>query len=136
MSTMPLLPPERSHICMAFGRRSGRNRPAGSGVGAAAGADADASALAAAGLLAAGAADDGAAPLGAEVAVPELHAPITRIATNARAGNLRWLLIPCSSKYRTHPGRPVDGCRRSATPSERDCTTHAIECIHSISRLS
>ena len=105
-------------------------------MGAAAGADADASALAAAELLAAGAADDGVAALGAVVADPELHAPITRIATNARVGNLRWLLIPCSSNIRTHPGRPVDGCHRSATPSERDCTTHAIECIHSIFRLS
>jgi len=121
---------------MAFGSAFWAQAAAGSGVGAAAGADADASALAAAGLLVAGAADDGAAALGAEVADPELHAPITKIATNARAGNLRWILIPCSSNDPTHPGRPVDGCRRSATPSEWDCTTHAIECIHSIFRLS
>ena len=100
MSTIPLLPPERSHICIAFGSALWAQALAGSGVGAAAAALAD-------GAAADGAADAGAAEavdapadtaaLGAEDDVPVLQAAITSIATIARAGSLRCFLIQSSS---------------------------------------
>ena len=96
MSTIPLLPPERSHICIAFASVLWAQASAGSGVGTAAAADSEGAALGAS-ALAAGAADDGAAPLGAGVADPEPHAPTTRIAAIARVGNLSRFLIPFSS---------------------------------------
>ena len=72
MSTIPLLPPERSHICIAFASELWAHALAGSGVGAAAAALGDASALAdAASLADAAALADGAAADGAEAAGAE-----------------------------------------------------------------
>src|SRR5262245_60359553 len=98
MSTIPLLPPERSHICMAFGSALWAHSLAGSGVGAAAAALAEASADAGAAVAAgAEAAADGAPADGAVDADDDVQAANSVIAMNARAGNLRRLLIPCSS---------------------------------------
>src|SRR4051794_34914532 len=98
MSTIPLLPPERSHICIALASELCAQALAGSGVGFAAAAlgasDALPAALGAADappLL--GAADAPPAALGAPVDAPELQAAMTRMNTIARAGSLRWVLI-------------------------------------------
>jgi hypothetical protein len=89
MSTIPLLPPDRSHICIAPASVVRAQSLAGSGVGTAAtlgdaavdgGADAEAGAVV-------GGAADGAAD-GAGVAAP-VQAPAIRMATIARAGTLR-----------------------------------------------
>src|SRR6476620_2914944 len=101
---MILLPPERSHICIALGSVPWAHALAGSGVGAAAAADGDAAVDGA--VLAGGAAL--APELGAEVAVPELQALISKTATTARAGSLRWVLIRSSSKSNQLQGfRPM-----------------------------
>src|SRR6476660_7463963 len=89
MSTIPLLPPERSHICIAPASVVRAQSLAGSGVGTAAtlgdaavdGGAADAEA----GAVVGGAAD---AADGVGVA-PLLHALIIRMPTIARAGALR-----------------------------------------------
>src|SRR4051794_17620774 len=147
MSTIPLFPPDRSHICMAFASELCAQAFAGSGVGAAAAALADASALGEAASLAdadavadspaadaaaaeaAGAeAADGAAGPPVDAAGPDvpLHAANRRIPTNARAGNLRRLLIPCSSTLeptglpRSHRWpSPADGRLARTQSSER-----------------
>src|SRR3954449_6209384 len=106
MSTIPLLPPDRSHICMALGSALWAQAFAGSGVGAAAaGSDAAGSEATApdeaAGPDAAGAEaavpDDaaGADPAGAVAGVPDEQAANSRIAVNASAGNRTWYRIPC-----------------------------------------
>src|SRR5262245_57222139 len=133
MSTIPLLPPERSHICMAFGSELWAQALAGSGVGTAAAALADAAAEAAgaeaAGAVAAG--GDAAPPppaVGALDAVDDEQAANSKIAMNARAGNLRRLLIPCSSSV-----EPAGPPRFALLPMPGDgyTTTAAIECVHS-----
>src|SRR4051794_28147248 len=117
MSTIPLLPPDRSHICIAFASELWAQALAGSGVGAAAAALADASVLGEAASLAeadapagaleadaAGADAAGADAAGAEAADAAADPPVdaagpdvplqaanSKIATNARAGNLRRL---------------------------------------------
>src|SRR5260221_2623187 len=96
---MPLLPPERSDICMAPGASVLAQSAAGAGVGAAASALADGAASLAAG---AEAACDSAAFEGTADDAVELHAANSRTATIARLGNVRCLLIPCSSQ--TSPG--------------------------------
>src|SRR3954452_18218751 len=100
MSTIPLLPPERSHICMAPASELWAQALAGSGVGfaaAALGASDPAALPAALGADAApplvGAADAPPAALGAADEAPELQPTMTRMATIARAGSLRWVLI-------------------------------------------
>src|SRR3954468_11594474 len=104
MSTIPLLPPDRSHICIAFGSELWAQAFAGSGVGAAAaGSDAagsDATGAEAAGADAAGAdAADweaaGAEAAGAVCGVADEQAATSRIAVNASAGNRTWYRIPC-----------------------------------------
>src|SRR5262245_55640508 len=89
---MPLLPPDRSHICIAFGSSDRAQSLAGSGVGAAAAAlsDGAADSAGAADEAAGGAADaaDGAAPDGL---VPPLQAA-TSNARIARTGTLRFLI--------------------------------------------
>ena len=112
MSTIPLLPPERSHICIAFASVLWAQSLAGSGVGAAAAALGAADAAADAGADAAGAVV-AADPPGAADDVLELQAPTSRMATIARAGTLRWVLIPSSSN-RPGSGRPAAD-RRSGT---------------------
>ncbi len=90
MSTIPLLPPDRSHICIAPASVVRAQSLAGSGVGTAAtlgDAAVDGGADAEAGGAADGGAADGAA-VGAGVAAP-LQAPAIRMATIARAGALR-----------------------------------------------
>src|SRR5689334_4991754 len=85
-STMPLLPPDRSHICMALSAVLWAQSAAGSGVGAAAAAlSLGAAALGAVlGLVAWDA--DGAAPFdaGACEGLPWLHAAKRTIDANAR----------------------------------------------------
>src|SRR5690349_716504 len=111
MSTIPLLPPERSHICMAFGSALWAQALAGSGVGTAAAALADAAGADAAGADAAGGDDAPVPPDGALDDVVEEQAANSKIAMNARAGNLKRLLIPCSSSSNP-PGRRDSHCCR------------------------
>src|SRR4029079_8070651 len=96
MSTIPLLPPERSHICIAFASELWAQALAGSGVGAAAAALGAADASADAGADAAGA-DAAADPPGVVEGVLELQAPTSKTAMIARAGSLRWGRIRYSS---------------------------------------
>ena len=83
-----------------------------------------------AGAAEAGAPADAAA-LGAEDDVPVLQAAITIIATIARAGSLRCVLIQSSSN---RPGRglPASG-RRSYAPGLWHSIISEFACIHSIS---
>src|SRR5262245_21778018 len=99
MSTMPLLPPDRSHICMAFASLLWAHAAAGAGVAGAAAAlaEAEAAGAEAAGAEAAGGADAAGAPVGAADDDPELQAAATRMVTIARQGSLRRLLIQTSS---------------------------------------
>src|SRR3954462_12819907 len=96
MSTNPLLPPDRSHICIAFASELWAHALAGSGVGAAAASLGAAGVSADAGGDAAGA-DVAADPPGAAEGVLELQAPTSRTAMIARAGSLRWVPIRSSS---------------------------------------
>src|SRR4029079_4346244 len=80
MSTIPLLPPERSHICIAFASELWAHAAAGSGVGVAAGADAA-----------------GADAPGAAVAVVDVPHATTSNARTARTGTLRRFVIRYSS---------------------------------------
>src|SRR6188508_151108 len=132
MSTIPLLPPERSHICIAPGSWLWAQALAGSGVGATAAALGASDAAADAGADAAGT-DAAADPPGAVDGVLELQAPTSRMAMIARVGSLRWVLIRTSSN-RPGSGRPVSD-RRSGTPGLWHSIMSAIGCIHSISRL-
>src|SRR3954454_20048147 len=153
MSTIPLLPPDRSHICIAFASELCAQALAGSGVGAAAAALADASVLgeaasladaaALAGALAADAAGaEAAGAVAAEAAadppvdaagpdVP-LHAANRKTPTNARAGNLRRLLIPCSSTLRTDRTAAIAPLVKSGG---RYTSTNAIEWTHSFAAI-
>jgi hypothetical protein len=106
MSTIPLLPPERSHICIALESVLWAQAFAGSGVGTAA-ALAEAAGATDAGTTDAGATDAGAtdaAVLGAVLEVVELQAVTTRTAMIARAGSVRCLLIRSSSNFDQHAG--------------------------------
>src|SRR4249919_162486 len=114
MSTIPLLPPERSHICIAAASLLWAQSLAGSGVATAAAALGEAAA----------------APLGAPDDEPELQAAMTRMATIARAGSLRWVLIRSPPTVQFRRRRPLD--RRSTTLGLWHSITTAIECIHSI----
>jgi hypothetical protein len=136
MSTIPLLPPERSHICIALASLLWAQSLAGSGVGTAAaalGASEAAPPLAlAAGALAAGALDaPPPAALGALDDELELQAAMTRMTTIARAGSLRWVLIQSPPIVQILGDRPLD--RRSNTLGCGHSIMTAIECIHSIS---
>jgi hypothetical protein len=127
MSTIPLLPPDRSHICIAFASLLCAQSFAGSGVGAAAtwlGSvdapdEADAGAEAGADALTdGGAADDG------DGDAPGLHAVISMTAAIARTGNLSGLLILGSSFSR----RPGNVAATAAKPSPRPCAgSHFIQ---------
>src|SRR5215210_1095423 len=104
-STIPLLPPERSHICIALSAVLWAQSAAGSGVGAAAGG-----ALDDAPTEAGGAPDwDGAPPPPTE-GDATLVQPTTRTAMTARTGNRRWFLIPCSSTWPSSPRTPRATC--------------------------
>ena len=94
---MPLLPPERSHICIALSAVLWAQSAAGSGVGAAAAALSDAAGSALAGWLAGAAMAAAPTRWGPAMPCPPQHAATSMIATNARAGSLRWFLIACSS---------------------------------------
>ncbi len=102
-STMPLLPPERSHICIALSASLWAHSAAGSGVAGAAAADSDGEASALGASDAAGADAPPPPSDGAVEAVPPLHAATTKSATSARVGSLRWFSIACSSM--ANPGR-------------------------------
>jgi hypothetical protein len=133
MSTIPLLPPERSHICIAFGSELWAQALAGSGVGTAAaalGASEAAPPLLGAALGAAAEAPPPAA-LGAVDEVLELQAAMTRMATIARVGSLRWVLIQSPPIVQIIGDRPRG--RRSNTLGCGHSIMAAIECIHSIS---
>src|SRR5215211_2480980 len=106
MSTIPLLPPERSHICIAFASLLWAQSFAGSGVGAAAASLGAVDAPDAAG--ADGATADDPADEGADDA-PGVHAVSTRTAVIARTGNLSGLVILGSSISR-RPGRSLLDC--------------------------
>src|SRR5262245_65247224 len=108
MSTIPLLPPERSHICIALGSALWAHSLAGSGVGAAAAALGDASAPA----------DAGADPPGACVAVPVPQAA-TSNASIARTGTLRRFLIRYSSKAKPRRGGRGATCCPFRDPRRR-----------------
>src|ERR687890_775221 len=94
MSTIPLLPPDRSHICIAFGSLLWAQSFAGSGVGAAAASLGAVDAAVDPG--ADGAAAEDPAVEGADEAAG-LHAVSNRTAVIARAGNLNGLRILGSS---------------------------------------
>jgi len=87
---------------MAFGSALWAHALAGSGVGTAAAALADAPGADDAGAAADPAGDAPVPPVGALDDVVELQAANSKIAMNARAGNLKRLLIPCSSSVEPH----------------------------------
>ena len=91
-STMPLLPPDRSHISIALSAVLWAQSAAGSGVGTAASADGD-SAGAALGDSAAGAEASPPVDGAADEGVPPLHAVATNMTRNARVGSRRWFRI-------------------------------------------
>jgi len=90
-------------------------------------------ALAGSGVATAAAAlgEPAAPPLGAPDDEPEPQAARTRMATIARAGSLRWVLIQSPPIVQIFGDRPLD--RRSNTLGFGHSIMAAIECIHSIS---
>jgi hypothetical protein len=119
---------------MAFGSALWAQALAGSGVGTAAAAlpDGAADAADAAGAEAAGADGAPVPPDGALDDVVDEQAANSKIAMNARAGNLRRLLIPCSSSV--EPAGPPRFALLPM-PGERYTSTDAIECVHSFAMV-
>src|SRR3954470_15834967 len=134
MSTIPLLPPERSHICIAFASLLWAQSFAGSGVGAAAtslgvldptaAADADADGVTA---------DDPGEDVDGDA--PGLHAVMSMTAAIARTGNLSGLLILGSSISR-RPGVSLHDCchgvrgRRRIPRTDHSNRVPTIVCNH------
>src|SRR6187402_2457686 len=111
-STMPLLPPERSHISIALSAPLWAQSAAGSGVGAAACADGDS---AGAPLSDAAGADAALPPdAGAADGVPPEHAAI-RMASSARVGSLSWFRIASLLQVKPKEPRGAPGGSQAAS---------------------